>query len=104
MARDECHNQRCFVDPLNRLGSPRVTVGVTASRTTWLPVLAGNRAPGVQGIDANLVGTVKRADGGVQVTPAGRPLYRYLGDQPAAASRRRRPHASVTAAIDRSER
>jgi predicted lipoprotein with Yx(FWY)xxD motif len=40
-------------------------------------------APGTvttKGIDKNLVSTVERADGGTQLTLAGRPLYRYAED------------------------
>jgi hypothetical protein len=34
----------------------------------------------VEGVDPALVGTITRADGGTQVTLAGWPLYRYIGD------------------------
>jgi predicted lipoprotein with Yx(FWY)xxD motif len=46
----------------------------------WLPVLAGTGRPALRGIDAKLVGTMRRADGGMQLTLAGWPLYRYTGD------------------------
>lgn len=36
----------------------------------------------VAGIDATLVGRITRADGTVQLTLAGHPLYRFSGDTP----------------------
>jgi predicted lipoprotein with Yx(FWY)xxD motif len=60
--------------------NPSAATCVDACVTTWQPVLTGG-APGLQGIDTTLVGTVTRADGGVQVTLAGWPLYRYTGDR-----------------------
>lgn len=48
----------------------------------WPPVLStdGN-VPKLEGIDQALVGTIQRPDGGMQVTLAGWPLYRYIGDK-----------------------
>ena len=48
--------------------------------TTWPPVLATGGAPQLRGIAPGLVGIVLRSDGTEQVTLAGWPLYRYLGD------------------------
>jgi len=45
----------------------------------WPPLLADG-IPALRGLDANRVGTVRRADGGMQVTLGGWPLYRYIGD------------------------
>jgi predicted lipoprotein with Yx(FWY)xxD motif len=52
---------------------------------TWAPVLTDAGTPTVEGIDQNLVGTVRRADGGTQLTLAGWPLYRYAGDAKAGS-------------------
>jgi predicted lipoprotein with Yx(FWY)xxD motif/predicted outer membrane protein len=46
----------------------------------WPPVLAGDELS-TQGIDQSLVGRVRRPDGRWQLTLAGWPLYRYLGDR-----------------------
>lgn len=46
---------------------------------SWLPVLADELR--VEGIDRQLVGTLRRADGTVQLTLAGWPLYGYTGDR-----------------------
>ncbi|HLL69290.1 MAG TPA: hypothetical protein VK453_26780 [Micromonosporaceae bacterium] len=45
----------------------------------WPPVLTEG-TPKVDGVDANLVGTVTRADGSTQVTINGWPVYQYAGD------------------------
>ncbi|MEP7054079.1 MAG: hypothetical protein ABI912_02380 [Actinomycetota bacterium] len=47
--------------------------------TTWPPVIATGK-PAITGVDAVLVGTVKRADGTEQVTLNGWPIYRFSGD------------------------
>jgi predicted lipoprotein with Yx(FWY)xxD motif len=48
----------------------------------WPPLLSSNGGiPQLSGVDANLVGTIQRADGGTQITLAGWPLYRYVGDK-----------------------
>jgi predicted lipoprotein with Yx(FWY)xxD motif len=60
---------------------PPTPTCMDACADTWAPVLAGNGMPAVQGIDAALVGTVTRPDGGHQLTLAGWPLYRYSGDR-----------------------
>jgi predicted lipoprotein with Yx(FWY)xxD motif len=47
----------------------------------WPPVvLAGDKQPELDGIDPALVGTLQRPDGQRQLTLAGWPLYRHLGD------------------------
>ncbi|MFJ8111293.1 SCO0930 family lipoprotein [Streptomyces sp. NPDC096132] len=59
--------------------SPPVSNCAGDCATTWPPVPAdGVAAP--QGIDASLLGSVTRADGGRQLTLAGWPLYRYAQD------------------------
>jgi predicted lipoprotein with Yx(FWY)xxD motif len=48
----------------------------------WPPVtVQGGQLPQLEGIDQTLVGTIQRADGSTQVTLAGWPLYRYIGDK-----------------------
>ncbi|WP_051766931.1 hypothetical protein [Saccharothrix syringae] len=47
----------------------------------WPPLLVGSPDFGVQGVDRSLVGTTTRADGRLQVTVAGRPLYLFAGDR-----------------------
>ncbi|WP_354639254.1 hypothetical protein [Kitasatospora camelliae] len=51
-----------------------------ACATTWPPVMAGDSAPELKGIDKALVSTVTRADGSKQVTLNGWPVYRYAPD------------------------
>lgn len=49
--------------------------------TTWPPVLAEPGTPlTVEGVDQAAIGTVTRADGGVQLTIAGWPVYRFAAD------------------------
>ena len=43
----------------------------------WPPVYTTGRPRGRRGVRASLLGTVKRRDGRLQVTYAGRPLYYY---------------------------
>ena len=45
----------------------------------WPPVLVGTQIS-LSGIDRSLLGTIKRSDGGIQLTLNGWPLYRYAGD------------------------
>jgi predicted lipoprotein with Yx(FWY)xxD motif len=45
----------------------------------WHPALTDGH-PVLRGIDAGLVGTVRRADGSLQLTLHGWPLYHYIGD------------------------
>jgi predicted lipoprotein with Yx(FWY)xxD motif len=46
----------------------------------WPPYIVKSRPHAGAGVDAAQLGTVKRADGSVQATYAGRPLYYYVGD------------------------
>jgi predicted lipoprotein with Yx(FWY)xxD motif len=60
--------------------SPGVSTCADACLTAW-PALLSEGAP-IAGMDADaaLLGAITRDDGGVQVTYAGWPLYRYAGD------------------------
>jgi predicted lipoprotein with Yx(FWY)xxD motif len=47
----------------------------------WPPYIV-NRAPSAgSGVAASHVGTIKRGDGSLQASYAGKPLYRYVGDR-----------------------
>jgi predicted lipoprotein with Yx(FWY)xxD motif len=46
----------------------------------WPPLLTTGTPAGGAGASASLLGTVKRADGTLQVTYAGHPLYYFVGD------------------------
>jgi len=46
----------------------------------WPPAITDGN-PKLSGVDASLVGTVTRADGSMQITLNGWPLYRYIGDK-----------------------
>ncbi|MFG1997757.1 hypothetical protein ACGFNU_01265 [Spirillospora sp. NPDC048911] len=60
---------------------PPASTCVEACAQAWPPVMAGQQAVQVKGVDESLVGKVKRADGTWQVTLGGWPLYRYAKDQ-----------------------
>lgn len=47
----------------------------------WPPLLVDSADFGVQGVDRALVGTTTRADGRLQATVAGWPLYRFADDR-----------------------
>jgi predicted lipoprotein with Yx(FWY)xxD motif len=51
-----------------------------ACAAAWPPYLAASPAAG-KGTTGSLIGTTRRADGNLQVTYAGRPLYYYVGDR-----------------------
>jgi predicted lipoprotein with Yx(FWY)xxD motif len=48
----------------------------------WPPVLTREKPSAGNGIDAGLLGTIRRADGKLQVTYNGRPLYFYEHEAP----------------------
>lgn len=52
-----------------------------ACATNWPPALAGKKPTVGDGLDDAALGTTRRADGRLQVTYAGHPLYRFAGDQ-----------------------
>jgi predicted lipoprotein with Yx(FWY)xxD motif len=60
--------------------SPSMSMCTGTCASTWMPVMADSGVPSVKGVDASLVATLTRADGMKQVTLAGWPLYRYMGD------------------------
>ncbi len=48
---------------------------------TWPPLKAQDKASAQNGVDASLLGTIQRQDGGTQVTYNGWPLYYYAPDK-----------------------
>jgi predicted lipoprotein with Yx(FWY)xxD motif len=60
--------------------SPAKSTCVGKCAKLWPPILADETLE-LSGISANKVSTVKRADGGRQVTIDGWPVYRYIGDK-----------------------
>lgn len=58
---------------------PSVSTCVGPCAAAWPPVL-GDGVPAVNGLSADLVGTVGRADGTRQLTLGGWPLYRFAKD------------------------
>jgi predicted lipoprotein with Yx(FWY)xxD motif len=59
--------------------SPPTSNCTGACAALWPPVLVGTQI-NLTGINRDLLGTIKRADGTVQLTLHGWPLYRYAGD------------------------
>jgi predicted lipoprotein with Yx(FWY)xxD motif len=53
---------------------------VDACAENWPPLLADGDVAVAEGLDAALVGTVERADGALQVTYGGWPLYTFVND------------------------
>src|SRR5689334_22953691 len=47
----------------------------------WPPYVVRSKPAARAGVSAKLLGTTRRADGKLQATYAGRPLYYYLGDR-----------------------
>ena len=54
-----------------------------ACAVAWPPYLVPRTPRAGKGTRARLLGTTRRADGRLQVTYAGRPLYYYVGDRSA---------------------
>lgn len=46
----------------------------------WPPLTSGGEAKAMSGVQASMLGTIKRTDGTTQVTYAGWPLYTYAAD------------------------
>ena len=49
----------------------------------WPPVITEGKAKAGKGVKSSLLGTVRRRDGKLQVTYAGKPLYHYAHEEPA---------------------
>jgi predicted lipoprotein with Yx(FWY)xxD motif len=52
-----------------------------ACATAWPPYIVKSKPAARAGVSARLLGTTRRADGKLQATYAGRPLYYYIGDR-----------------------
>lgn len=52
-----------------------------ACAKAWPPYIVPRRATAGRGVNSSLLGSVKRSDGRMQVTYAGKPLYYYVGDR-----------------------
>ena len=60
---------------------PRHSACVGPCAKAWPPFIVTARPRAGQGARASLVGTIRRSDGSLQATYAGKPLYRYVGDR-----------------------
>jgi predicted lipoprotein with Yx(FWY)xxD motif len=54
----------------------------SACAAAWPPVLTNGKPRAGKGVTASLLGTTKRANGKLQVTYGGQPLYYYVDDTP----------------------
>jgi predicted lipoprotein with Yx(FWY)xxD motif len=63
------------------IGGPSRCSGACAK--AWPPFIVTRKPKAAKGGVAKLLGTVRRADGTLQATYAGRPLYYYVGDRSA---------------------
>jgi predicted lipoprotein with Yx(FWY)xxD motif len=52
-----------------------------ACAAAWPPFIVGGKPAAGKGAKAGLLGTTSRADGKLQATYAGKPLYYYIGDR-----------------------
>jgi predicted lipoprotein with Yx(FWY)xxD motif len=52
-----------------------------ACAKAWPPVLTKARPVAGHGVNRRLLGTIRRSDGTMQITYAGHPLYRFIGDR-----------------------
>jgi predicted lipoprotein with Yx(FWY)xxD motif len=59
----------------------RKSVCAGACATAWPPYIVKSRPRASGGVSGKRLGTIKRADGKLQGTYAGRPLYYYVGDR-----------------------
>lgn len=61
---------------------PRGSVCYGDCAEAWPPVLTKGAPQAARGVNATLLGTIQRRDGGVQVTYNGKPLYFYAHEAP----------------------
>jgi predicted lipoprotein with Yx(FWY)xxD motif len=61
--------------------SSRRSACTGACAKAWPPYLVKSRLRPGAGVAGKLLGTVRRADGSLQATYAGHPLYYYVGDR-----------------------
>lgn len=54
-----------------------------ACAKAWPPFIVTRRPRADRGVGASLLGTIRRSDGRLQATYAGKPLYFYIGDRKA---------------------
>jgi predicted lipoprotein with Yx(FWY)xxD motif len=52
-----------------------------ACAKAWPPYLGSRKPTAASGANASLLGTIRRGNGKLQITYAGRPLYYYVGDR-----------------------
>ncbi len=52
-----------------------------ACSVTWMPLLTDDAPKAIGGADSSMLGTIKRRDGGIQVTYDGHPLYLFAKDR-----------------------
>jgi predicted lipoprotein with Yx(FWY)xxD motif len=52
-----------------------------ACASAWPPLTTGGAAKAMSGVQASMLGTIKRSDGTTQVTYAGWPLYTFVEDK-----------------------
>jgi predicted lipoprotein with Yx(FWY)xxD motif len=52
-----------------------------ACAKAWPPYIVTGRASAGRAVKASLLGTIRRYDGSLQATYAGKPLYYYIGDR-----------------------
>lgn len=63
--------------------SPGVSTCQGSCLDAWPPLLADGAPIAGEGVQASLLGTMSRSDGGTQVTYDGKPLYSFADDQAA---------------------
>ena len=63
---------------IDEQGVPTCSGGCASA---WPPLVTVGDPIAVEGVDGDLLGTIDREDGSVQVAYNGWPLYRYGGDQ-----------------------
>jgi predicted lipoprotein with Yx(FWY)xxD motif len=76
----DANGQVVYVFEIDRRNQSNCTSGECVK--AWPPVLTENQPSAGSGIDAGLLGTIRRDDGTLQVTYNGRPLYFYEHEGP----------------------